>query len=416
MLFKNRDLTLVVIARFVARLGGEAAFLIGIWGTAAYRFHATSTQIALLMAVLAISMMVGSAISGVLVDRYGPRNVLIAAQVVYVPIALTVPHMAAISQLIAACSLFGLATAPIMTATGSFAPYLAGDGDLARVNGTIDGAGAVSFILGPALGALASKAFGLPSVFYLDAALTTIGMLLITPVSTPPRVREGGSHPFRELVDGVKVVYGMRAVRYYVLMGTLVWFSFGAFGALEALFYRDVVKTGIEMVGYMNSLFGTGIAVGAFLLTRVSARVTSARGLAIGATLMGLGAVAYVGTTRIVVIGAGALLWGLIIGGVEPLLRTLMQLDSPEEYVGRVMGTAQLHRSAGEVVPLAFAPTLSAIFGVQAVLIGGGVLAAVGALCTLPLAASIDRAGHRPRGPISAAEAFATDDPISPLT
>ena len=47
----------------------------------------------------------------------------------------------------------------------------------------------------------------------------------------------------------------------------------------------------------------------------------------------------------------------------------------PEEYVGRVMGTAQVHRSAGEIVPLALAPGLAAAFGVQPVMIAGAVLA-----------------------------------------
>ena len=150
----------------------------------------------------------------------------------------------------------------------------------------------------------------------------------------------------------MKVSYGIPSVRYYVLMGTLMWFSFGAFGALEPLFYRDVVKTGIETIGYMNSIFGLGIGVGAFLLTKLPSRATSARGLAIGAALMGAGAAIYVGTPDLRIIALGALFWGLVIGATEPLLRTLMQSDAPPEYVGRVMGTAQVHRSAGEIVPL----------------------------------------------------------------
>jgi hypothetical protein len=93
-----------------------------------------------------------------------------------------------------------------------------------------------------------------------------------------------------------------------------------------------------------------------------------------------------------------------------------MQLDTPEEYLGRVMGTAQVHRSGGEILPLALAPGLAAAFGVQPVMIGGAVLAAVVAFATLPHAASIDRSGHTARGPVRLDEALATDDPLSPLT
>ena len=416
-MFGDRNIALVTAARFVARLGGEAAFFIGIWGMAAYRFNATPTQIAALMAVLAVSSMIGSAVSGSLVDRFGPRNVLIFAQIVYVPIALSVTLVGSIEQLIAMCALFGLSTAPIMTATGSFAPYLTtGSTGIERVNALIEGAGALSFVVGPGLGAIVAKAFSIEAVFYLDAILTTIGVLLVLPVHTPPLVEREVRHPMREISDGIRLAYRIKAIRYYGLMGTLVWFSFGAFGALEPLFYRDVVGTGIETIGWVNSIFGLGIGGGAFLLTRLPARATSARGLAIGVVLVGLGSMLYVGTTDLRVIAIGALLWGAVIGAVEPLLRTLMQLDAPEEYIGRVMGTAQLHRSAGELVPLAVAPALAAAFGVQAVMIGGGLLAALTALLTIGYASSIDREGHRPHGPVRAGQAVPTDEPISPIT
>jgi len=390
VLLRDRTIARVTAARFIARLGGEAAFFIGVWGLAAYEFDATPTQIAVLMAVLAVTSMIGAAIAGSLVDRFGPRSVLVGAQFFYVPVAIATAFVGSIEQLVAMCALLGLATAPIMTASGSFAPYLTKDPErIEKVNALFEGAGALSFVMGPALGALVAKAFSIQAVFFVDAALTTIGAVLVLPVVTTPMGGEA-RHPLSEIAEGLRVTYRLRSVRYYVLMGTLMWFSFGAFGALEPLFYRDVVKTGVETIGYMNSLFGAGIAMGAWMLTRLPSRATSARGLAVGVTMMGVCAAIYVGTTNLWVLAAGAIVWGAVIGAAEPLLRTLMQIDAPEEYVGRVMGTAQVHRSAGEIVPLALAPGLAAAFGVQTVMIAGAVLAAVISLATLPHAASID--------------------------
>lgn len=413
----DRNIAFVACARFIARLGGEAAFFIGVWGMAAYRFHASATQIALLMAVLALSSMVGAAAAGALVDRFGPRNVIMGAQVFYLPVALLVPFVPSMQVMIGVCALFGFVNAPIMTATGSFAPYLVTEkAGIEKINALLEGVGALSFVAGPAIGSVFAHSFGIASVFYLDAVLTTIGLLLVLPVKTPPLVDREHKHALREIADGLKMAYSLKAVRYYVLMGTVVWFSFGAFSALEPLFYRDVVKTGVETIGWMNSLFGAGIALGAFLLTKLPSKVTSARGLAIGVALLGMGATIYIGTTDLRIIALGAFVWGTVIGAVEPLLRTLMQLDAPEEYVGRIIGTAQLHRSAGELVPLALAPGLAALFGVQGVMIGGGVLAAIAALASFGHAASIDRSGHRPRGRVTAEELPPYDEPLSPLT
>ncbi len=417
MLFRNNAIARVTTARFIARLGGEAAFFIGVWGMAAYTFRATPGQIAALMAVLAVSSMVGASVAGTLVDRFGPTRVLVGSQFFYVPVVLAITRVGSMDALIGMSVLLGLSTAPIMTATSSFAPYLANEpGQIESVNALLEGAGALSFVLGPALGAVVAKVLSIDAVFYVDALLTTTGALLVMSVKTPPPLGGVRRSPFREVVEGIRVSYGMRAVRYYVLMGTLMWFSFGAFGALEPLFYRDVVKTGVETIGYMNSLFGLGIAFGAWVLTRLPGRFTRARSLALGVALMGLCSALYVGTPRLVVIALGALVWGAVIGAVEPMLRTLMQLDTPEEYLGRVMGTAQVHRSAGELVPLALAPGLAAAFGVQPVMIAGSVIATVVALATLGHAASIDRAGHVARGPVRLDEALATDDPISPLS
>ena len=413
------DLTIlrVVVARLIARAGGEAAFFIGVWGMAAYTFDATSAQIAVLMATLAISSMVGAAIAGAMVDRYGPRNVIVAAQLLYIPVTLAVPLTRTIWELIAACVIFGLAHAPIMTATGSFAPYLRSQpAEIERVNALLEGTGAIAFVAGPAMGAFVAKLFSVESVFYLDAILTSLGVLLVWPVSTPGRGVHERRQPLSEVIEGVRVAYGIRPVRYYVLMGTVVWFSFGAFGALEPLFFRDVVGVGVETIGWMNSIFGAGIGLGAFLLTRMPASYTSARSLSIGVAAMALCSMIYIGTTDLRVIALGSLLWGLVTGAVEPLLRTLMQIDSPETHIGRVMGTSQLHRSAGELVPLALAPALAAVIGVQGVMIAGGALAATFALGSLGHALSLDRAGHGLHGPVSLGDAMPADEPVSPIT
>jgi DHA3 family macrolide efflux protein-like MFS transporter len=119
-----------------------------------------------------------------------------------------------------------------------------------------------------------------------------------------------------------------------------------------------------------------------------------------------------VGTRDLRVVVLGAVAWGVIIGAVDPLLRTLIQSDSPDEYVGRVAGVSQMHRQAGELLPLAFAPALAGAFGVQAVLIGGGLVLSVVALASLGEAFAVDR-GIRERRDIRISITTA-DEPISP--
>jgi DHA3 family macrolide efflux protein-like MFS transporter len=413
---RNKNLLRVAAARFISRAGGEAAFFVGIWGKAAYDFHATPAQIAVLMGTLSIASIVGTVLSGVLVDRYDARRVLMVAEAFFVPITLAFLFATGMGQLTVLAGLLGFFGAPVMTAAASFAPFIADeDTPIETVNAWIEGASSSSFVIGPAIGAVLVTLVGLNGIWIFDgltslAAVVLVWRVTLRPAERPPQER---SRPFAELREGLRYTYAHRALRYPILLGTATWLSFGAFSALEPLFYRDVLHTGVATIGWMNTLFGAGMVAGAWLFTRLPSRFSSARGLAYVCSAVGLGALAYVGTRLVPVVAIGSIVWGVIIGVADVLLRTRIQASSPDELVGRIAGASQMHRQAGELLPLALAPALAAQFGVQAVLIGGGLVLFVVALLTLGEAAAVDRLpvlrATRAVGLLSA-----NDEPVSP--
>lgn len=398
----SRNLMLVIAARFVSRVGGSAAFFVGVWGVAAYGFRASAGELAWMSAGNAVAGIAGTLIAGVLIDRIGPRKVMIGAELLTIPAVVALSTATAFPQFVLYSMFFAFAGVPTFTAGASFAPFIvSGTERLERANASIEAAGSAGFVLGPALGALVSEAVSMQAVFGVMAvcAITAASLASFVRIDEAPG-HPSERHPLAELRDGLALSYGSRSLRYYILLGTVAWFGFGAFSALEPLFYRDAVGVGVKWIGYMNTLFGVGLVSGAWVLPRLGRRVVTARGAAVAVAIMGLGAVGYVGTTNLYVIGAGAVVWGVVIGAVEPLLRTLIHLDAPHEYVGRVVSTAQYHRSAGELIPLAFAPMLAALFGVQPVLIGGSLLVTLIALTSLSTAASIDRSKGLVRLPV----------------
>jgi MFS family permease len=413
----NRDLLRVAAARFISRAGGEAAFFVGIWGKAAFEFRATPTELAILMATLSVSSIIGTVLSGVLVDRYDARRVLMVAEVFFVPVALAFVLPGGMLQLTVLCGLLGFFGAPVMTAAASFAPFIADENtSIEKVNAWIEGASSSSFVIGPAIGALLYKVVGLNAIWVFDAATSLVAALLVWRIALRPAVRTTSgapSRPFAELRAGLRYTYSHRSLRYPILLGTAMWLGFGAFGALEPLFYRDVLLTDVAALGWMNTLFGAGMVTGAVLFMRLPERFGSARGLAIVSSVVGLGAIVYVGTNQIVVVAMGAVVWGIFIGMADVLLRTLIQRSSPDELVGRIAGASQMHRQAGELLPLAVAPALAAAFGVQAVLIGGGLVLTVVALLTFGEARAVDRLPYL-RDARATARLAATDEPVSP--
>lgn len=409
----NRNVALVVGARFISRTGAEAAFFLGIWGKAAFEFEAGPGQLALVMAVLGLSVMAGSALSGVAIDRFGPKRVMIFGEILFVPATLSVLLAGDIIQLTLLVGLLGFFGAPVLTAVGSFAPYITEDNDdLRRANAFVEAAGQGSIIAGPAIGAIIASQSSLDWVFVFDAATSVVALVLILGVVIQPIERGERSNSIQQMLEGLSYVYGSRQLRFYVLLSTALWFMFGFFASLEPLFFRDVLHQDIETLGWVLAIFGVGLVGGSLLLSRLPSRFTSARSVALLIAANAVGALLYVGTDRLPVVVVGGLVWGVIIGLFQPMARTFIHLNSPDMLIGRIQGTVQVHASGGELLPLTFAPVLAAAFGVQPVLLGAGVAVGIIGLLSVKEGIALDRIRDKKVPPPQTLRV--EDEPISP--
>ncbi len=392
-MWADRDVRRVVLARFISRTGGEAAFFVGIWGKAAFEMEASAAGVAAVMAALGVASLIGSAAAGVLVDRFDPRRVLIACEIIFIPVAIGMVFAETLQTLVIATFLLGLVGMPVFTAISAFGPFLTEAPErLARINGYIEGASWAAFVVGPALGAIIAGSVGLDGIFVLDAVTSAVAALIIVPVKVRKMAREEKEREgFRELREGFSYAYGHRRLRFYVWLGSSVWVLFGTFSALEPLFYRDILQVEPETLGWVNSIFGLGLVAGTVISARLPARYRTARTLVLMVALNSLGVLAYVGTDQLRVVVVAGVFWGLLIGAMAPLLRTLIQLNTPEALMGRITGVTQVHSEVGHLLPLAIAPFLAGVFGVQRTLIYTGLALAVFAMLFVPMATRLDR-------------------------
>jgi predicted MFS family arabinose efflux permease len=404
----------VVAARFISRAGGEAAFFVGIWGKAAFEFNASPAEQALMMASLGISSLIGAALAGVLVDRFDPRRVLMASEVLFVPATLALVLPSDIAEMTAVIVPVGLAHAAVLTAVTSLPPFLTSDSTrLQSINSALEAGGSAAFVAGPALGAVIARYWSLDWIFVLDALTSVVAVALVASVDLRPgALRTESRAAFKEMREGFRFAWTRRPLRLYLGIFSALWLSFGAFGALEPLFYRDVLGTGPEALGWVNAVFGTGVVAGSVLLGRLPQKLVNARLALVGAMASGVGAVLYTGTADLRVVVLAAAYWGIVLGVMFPLVRTLIQLATPEHLVGRVMGTTNVSSQFGELFPLAFVPGLAAAFGIQPVLVGSGVALLVAALLALPEGRRVDEL--RPVEPVTTEPFTTADERISP--
>ncbi len=357
--------------------------------------------------------MFGAAAAGVLIDRYDPRRVLMWSEILFVPSALALVLPSTIEQMTAAVAVLAVCSAAVLTAVGSFPAFLTDDSKrLQRINSLVEAAGSLAFVAGPALGAVIVRFATLDLIFVLDAATSVVAVAVVAGVRLRAVTRKARRPMFRELREGFRFCFASRPLRLYIGMGAGVWISFGAFSALEPLFYRDVVGTGPEALGWVNAIFGMGILGGSILLGRLSSRLVTARSLVLGCLGSGLGAVFYTITDDLLVVCMGAVYWGVILAALFPLMRTLIQLDAPAHLAGRVMGTTNVSNHVGELLPLTFVPSLAAAFGVQPVLVGSGACMIEIASLAYIEGAQVDRVRKGAR--IEPEVVVPADEPITP--
>jgi MFS transporter, DHA3 family, macrolide efflux protein len=413
-----RDPTIrkLALARFASSSGGEASFFVGIWGRAAFEFGASAAELALLMAVFGITGIVGSAVAGPLVDRFGVKRVFVTGELLTAPAVLSLVLPTSMTQLIIGCGVVGLVGTLVGTSTSTFPPFLTADGSrLAAINGALEFAGAAALIAGPAVGALIATVGDLRWIFVLDGITSVLSAVIVARLAvrraavTSPGVEAaelvGGpvetgtgrlgvlgrvSTVTGELRAGFTFVYRRTSPRYVLAVAMLIWLTFGVFGNLEPLFYREVLGTGPEALGWVNAIFGIGLSAGALAVQRIPDERVTLRLGAMVAVANGLGVIAYTAWADVRVVAVGGAMWGVVLGTHNPILRTLIQRTAPEHLMGRVMGAMTVHNRLGELLPLAFAPLAAVQWGVQAALVGCGVICGGAASLLLPLGGRLD--------------------------
>lgn len=402
-MFRDSNIRRVVLARLISAVGVEASFFLGLWGKAAFEFDGSPGELAALAALIGAGSIVGNVAAGVLVDRHDARYVLVGAEVVFVPATLALALAGSMPQLLALGLVSWIAAGVAETALSSMPPALVdGEEALQAVNARLESAGWLALVMGPAIGAVLVTVSNVDMVFVFDAVTSVAALALLRNVRL--RAAEEVEAPTTSLAGlraGLAYSYTHRPIATVMYLGSLSWLAFGVFIALEPLYFRDVLGTGVEMVGWVNALFGIGLFAGSTLLERTAGRRPGfqvAIALSVGA---GLGSMIYAGTASLPWVTVGAVVWSVPLGALLPLLRTLAQRETRPGLVGRVMGAIGMQQNASSLLPLAFAPAASAAVGVQAVLVSSGAIVAIGA----PLAMGIGRRLDIARGAIPVAGA-----------
>lgn len=345
---------------------GSWATLIALWGFAAYRFHTGAAGIAMLGLAWNVPGAALGPIAGAPIDRFGPRAVMIASDVLGLVTALGMAASNSYGALVGMAVAAGAVQSFGRPASMSLIPRLVDQRELLAGNSLMGVAEQSAIVFGPLAGSLAINAWGIRAAFIFDAATFAVGALSVLPL----RLRDGTSangngFSGRELVAGWRLARRIPDVRRTLALALAVFCSWGAFMVIEPLYVRDVLHRSPAMLGLLQTVFGIGLIGTTMLLPRIGERVVSVRALAVAVGFSGVAAAVYVGTRSLPVAMAGVFVWGVDVAFFMPPMQTVLQRATPIEAHGRVMALAATANGVGNLIAIPVAGLVVGAIGVS---------------------------------------------------
>lgn len=341
----NRNFRNVFIARTISLLG------LGMLSVAlpmqVYQLTGDSLQVGVVMALEGIGLFVGLLLGGVLADRKDRKTLILFARAVcglgFLGLAanawLPNPSLWAIYVLSVWDGFFG---ALGITALMAAMPFIVGREMLMQARAVSMVSIRLATVISPALGGVIIAASHVGWAYLIAALGTALTLLplLSLPSMKPAEVEE--NHPLRALAQGFQFMISHKIIFSVVLVGTLITLT-TAIRVLFPALAETAYGGGAFELGLMYSAVPLGATLGAIIsgwandLTRPG-WVMGITSLGACACLMGLG-VNQNFILALVLLAA----FGYLVSIASLLQYTLVQVHTPDQYLGRVnaLWTAQ---------------------------------------------------------------------------
>ncbi|MEV7025643.1 MFS transporter [Kitasatospora sp. NPDC093558] len=279
-LWHNRDFLTFWSGETLSLLGSQVTTL-ALPLTAVIAFDATPEQVGLLRFLQLVPYLGLALVFGVLVDRMRRRRVMLVANgarmvlVGLVPLLAATHHLNLPVLLTLACAI-GVFSVLFDVSWMSFVPTLVKDPKhYVEANQKLGVTSSTADVAGPGLAGLLIGALTAPVALVADAFSYLVSLLTLLWIRTPeprPEPPAAGRHLGRELIEGLRWVFGDRILRPLALVGPFCNFSMISVWTVFVLYaVRDQGMTP-TWIGVVFSASSVGGLVGAAVSGRVIKR------------------------------------------------------------------------------------------------------------------------------------------------
>ena len=387
-LLHNRGFVLLWSGQFLGILADwslRTAVLIWV-----YKLTRSGVAVSLVGLAEALPLLALAPVAGVFVDRwsraYTMAGAVLARVVLLLPL-LAVNSRADLPVILLVTLLVNAAAQFFMPAASAAVPSVVGQEQVGRANGLLSLINGGIAAIGPGAASLLFIGAGPHGAVLILGALYLLAapVLALVPAPRPAAAQTAGTTVLTEMMDGLRYVRRSPLLVSLTVVAFVALLGVGALTVLDVVFVTRALHLRPEAVGLLLTSSGIGEAIGSIATVLISRWAARRYHLLLGLCVIasGLWLVAYAFAPTLPVAAAVLFLSGASFPPLIVSFMTLIQLETEDAFLGRVMSLVNTGMSVAMIASLAGGGTLADLFGVRQVIGGGAILLVVSGLLSL---------------------------------
>lgn len=393
-LLRNRGFALLWAGQFLAVLADwslRTALLIWV-----YSLTRSGVAVSLVGLAEALPLLVLAPVAGVFVDRWSRAVTMSGAVLARAMLALpllAVQSRADLPLILVVTLLINAASQFFMPAASAAVPVVVGSEQAGQANSLLQLINGGIGVVGPGAAALLFAGVGPHGTVIALGALYIVAapILALVPARRPLEAGAAGTSFLDEMRDGLSYVRRSRLLLSLIGVAFVAMLGVGALSVLDVVFVTRALHQRSEDVGILLTASGIGELLGGIAMSALSAWAARRYHLLIGAAVVanGLGMIAYALAPTLQVAAAVLLLVGSAFPPILVSFMTMVQLESDDAYMGRVMSLVSTGMAVASILSMTAGGALTDLFGVRWVIAAGAlVLIAAGILSLVTIRAT----------------------------
>lgn len=395
----------MLTANLISNLGNNITVLAIPWFV--LETTGSASKMGLVAAATLAPMVISTLVGGTLTDRMSHRQLAVMSDVLSGATVAAIPTLyfttgLNIYALMVLVFLGAIFDGPGMNARMAMIPKLAERSTMAleRVNSGFSIGRSLINLIGAPIGGLLIATVGSASALWIDAGtflVSAIIVRLMLPVTARPE--QTGTSMFADMKEGLSFLLRSRLLRSIALSGTIINMVFNPIFTIGIPIYIQHRGRDADVLGLLMTSVACGVLAGSLIYGWIGDRLPPRLTVIASLVLLALPLFGVASEPGLAVMWALLFLVNLGAGIVNPLLVTFFHRHTPEEMLGRALGTFMSATMLASPVGMLIGGSIIASQGFGfATLVGAIVVTLAASLLTFNSALS-DLSGPSPTNP-----------------